>query len=269
MMPPAPPGPPGYVGPNDPYGRPPWWTPADPRRWGLGDVGYGLLVAIGGQTVVGVLLVIFGVSGTGSLDLPPWGILLSVAAGWLGFIGWPVLASYVKGQRSLALDFGMRFQPVDLGWGVLGGLTVLAFTIALNLFWVVVTGDTAPGNSGFLPESPSLLTGLVLFLAVAVITPIAEELFFRGLLLRALEKRFNTTIAIVVSAMVFGALHITGVTSASNYGELAVQGLFIAVVITGYGLVFALLDVYTGRLWPSIISHMVINGIGVVSYLAT
>ena len=81
-----------------------------------------------------------------------------------------------------------------------------------------------------------------------MITPIAEELFFRGLLLRALEKRFNTTIAIVVSAVVFGSLHITGVTSASNLAEFAVQGLFIAVVITGYGLVFALLDVYTGRL---------------------
>ena len=266
-----PPGPPssGYPSGEDPALRPPWWTPPDPRRWGLGDVGYGLLVAIGGQTVVGVLLVILGVTGSGSLDLPPWGILLSVAAGWLGFIGWPVLASYVKGQRSLALDFGLRFQPVDLGWGVLGGLTVLAFTIALNLFWVVVTGNSAPDNAGFLPESPSLLTGLALFLAVAVITPIAEELFFRGLLLRALEKRFNTTIAIVVSAVVFGSLHITGVTSASNLGELAVQGLFIAVVITGYGLVFALLDVYTGRLWPSIIAHMVINGIGVVSYLAT
>ena len=134
------------IGGGDPNGRPPWWTPADPRRWGLGDVGYGLLVAIGAQTVVGVMLVLLGVTGSGDLDLPPWGILLSVAAGWLGFIGWPVLASYVKGQRSLALDFGLRFQPVDLGWGVLGGLTVLAFTIALNLFWVVVTGDTRPGQ---------------------------------------------------------------------------------------------------------------------------
>ncbi len=260
------PGPPGSGGL---YQRPPWWTPADPRRWGLGDVGYGLLVAIGGQTVVGIVLVLFGVTGQGELDLPPWGILLSVAAGWLGFIGWPVLASYVKGQRSLARDFGMRFEPVDVGWGVLGGITVLGFTIALNLFWVVVTGDTAPDNSGFLPKSPSLVTGMALFLAVAVITPIAEELFFRGLLLRALEKRFNTTIAIVVSAVVFGSLHITGVTSAAGLADFVVQGLFIAVVITGYGLVFALLDVYTGRLWPSIIAHMVINGIGVVTYLAT
>jgi membrane protease YdiL (CAAX protease family) len=248
---------------------PPWWTPADPRRWGLGDVGYGLLVAIGGQTVVGALLVALGVTGSGGIDLPPWGILLSVAAGWIGFIGWPVLASYVKGQRSLALDFGMRFQPVDLGWGILGGLAVLAFTIALNALWAGVTGDPAPDNAGFLPESPSLLAGLGLFLAVAVVTPIAEELFFRGLLLRALEKRFNTTIAIVVSAVVFGSLHFTGVTSASNLADFAVRGLFIAVVITGYALVFALLDVHTGRLWPSIIAHMVINGIGVVSYLTT
>ena len=58
-------------------------------------------------------------------------------------------------------------------------------------------------------------------------------------------------------------------TSADNLFELVVHGLFIAVVITGYGAVFALIDVYTGRLWPSIIAHMVINGIGVLTYLLT
>jgi membrane protease YdiL (CAAX protease family) len=252
---------------------PPWWTPPDPRRWGLGDVGYGLLVAFGGQTVVGLLLAVVGVisaNGDGlDVDIPAWGIILSVAAGWLGFIGWPVLASYLKGQRSLARDFGLVFKPVDIGWGVLGGLAVLAITVVLNIFWYLVRGETAPDNSGFLPESPSLVAGLTLFLTVAVVTPFAEELFFRGLLLRALEKRFNTTIGIVVSSLVFGSLHLTGVTSADNLFELVVHGLFIAVVITGYGAVFALIDVYTGRLWPSIIAHMVINGIGVLTYLLT
>lgn len=248
---------------------PPWWAPADPRRWGLGDVGYGLLLAIGGQTLVGVLLVVLGVTGDGDLDLPPWGILLAVAAGWVGFIGWPIIASYVKGQRSLALDFGLRFRPVDLGWGILGGIAVLGLSVALNIAWRVVTGDDAPENSGFLPESPSLLAAIALLLAVAVITPFAEELFFRGLLMRALEKRFNPTIAVVVSSVVFGALHLTGVTSATDLADFALQGVFIAVVITLYGAVFALLDIYTGRLAPSIIAHVVVNGVGVVSYLLT
>lgn len=227
-------------------------------------------MAFGGQMAVAVLLALVGaVDPDDALDLPAWGILLSVAAGWVGFLGWPVLASYVKGQRSLARDFGLVFRPVDIGWGLLGGLAVLAITVALNVFWYVVSGDSAPDNSGFLPESPSVLVGVSLFVAVAVVTPFAEELFFRGLLLRSLEKRFNTTIAIVVSSVVFGSLHLAGVTSATDLGELALHGLFIAVVITGYGAVFALLDVWTGRLWPSIIAHMAINGIGVVTYLAT
>jgi len=256
------PGPPGAV--------PPWWRPPDPRRWGLGDVGYGLLVAFGGQMVIGVVLALAGAVDTDDgLELPAWGILLSVAAGWLGFIGWPVLASYVKGQRSLARDFGLLFRPVDVGWGILGGAVVLGLTVALNVFWYVVSGDNAPDNAGFLPDSPSVVAAVGLFLAVAVVTPFAEELFFRGLLLRALEKRFNTNIAVVVSAMVFGSLHIAGVTSASSLGELALHGIFIGVVITGYGVVFAVLTVYTGRLWPAIVAHMVINGVGVVGYLAT
>jgi membrane protease YdiL (CAAX protease family) len=236
----------------------------------LGDVGYGLLVAFGGQMLVGLFLVAAGVVGTSDgLDIPAWGVVLSVAAGWLGFIGWPVLASYLKGQRSLARDFGLVFKPVDIGWGLLGGLAVLAITVALNIFWFIVSGDNAPDNSGFLPESPSVAVGVTMFVAVAIITPFAEELFFRGLLLRALEKRFNPTIAVVVSSVVFGALHVAGVTSASSIWELALHGIFIGVVITGYGAVFAMLDMYTGRLWPSIVAHMVINAIGVVTYLAT
>jgi hypothetical protein len=229
-----------------------------------------LLVALGGQMLIGVLLAVSGEVGVDDgIDIPTWGILLSVAAGWVGFVGWPILASYRKGQRSLARDFGLVFRPVDLGWGVLGGLAVLAMTVALNLFWYVVSGADPPDNSGFLPESPSLLTAVVLLVAVAVVTPFAEELFFRGLLLRALEKRFTTTIAVVGSSVVFGALHIGGVTSAASLGELALHGIFIGIVITGYGAVFALLDVYTGRLWPSIVAHMVVNGVGVVGYLVT
>lgn len=272
--PPYPPAPPPGVAPVPPGGAPgpvpPWWRPPDPRRWGLGDVGYGLLVAFGGQMVVGVLLVLVGAVDTDDgVDLPTWGILLSVAAGWLGFIGWPVLASYLKGQRSLARDFGLVFRPVDVGWGLLGGAVVLGLTVATNLFWYVVSGDDPPDNSGFLPEDPGPLVGVAVLLAVAVITPFAEELFFRGLLLRALEKRFNPTVAVVVSSVVFGSLHVSGVTSASSLAELALHGVFIGVVITGYGAVFALLTVYTGRLWPAIVAHMVVNGVGVVTSLAT
>jgi membrane protease YdiL (CAAX protease family) len=202
-------------------------------------------------------------------QLPLWGVLLSVAAGWVGFIGWPVLATYLKGQRSLRRDFGLAFRPVDIGWGLLAGLGVFGITAIMGVLWQAITGDAAPDNSGFLPESVGPAAAVALFLAVAVITPFAEELFFRGLLLRALEKKFNTSIAVVASAAVFGLLHFTGVTSASGLGELAVHGLFISVVISGYGLIFALVVVRTGRLAPSIIAHMVINGLGVVTYLAS
>jgi membrane protease YdiL (CAAX protease family) len=254
---------------------PPWWSPPDPRRWGLGDVGYGLLVAFGLQFVVGAIAVLASVDLSGEVDsvddveLPLWGILLSIAAGWVGFIGWPLIATYVKGQASLARDFCLRFRPVDLGWGVLAGLAGFAVTAVMGALWQALSGEAAPDNSGFLPESVSPGAALLLFVAIAVVTPFAEELFFRGLLLRALEKRFNTQIAVVVSALVFGLLHFAGVTSASDLSEFVVHGMFVSIVITGYGLIFAFVVARTGRLAPSIIAHMLINGLGVVTYLAT
>src|SRR5690606_3497347 len=49
---------------------------------------------------------------------------------------------------------------------------------------------------------------LLLLLVVGVIAPIAEELFFRGLLFRALEKRWDQWWALGLSSAFFAATHV-------------------------------------------------------------
>ena len=56
-----------------------------------------------------------------------------------------------------------------------------------------------PDNAGFLPDSPGVLGGIVLFVLVAVLTPIAEELFFRGYVQRRLLQRWSPAAARSVS----------------------------------------------------------------------
>jgi membrane protease YdiL (CAAX protease family) len=85
---------------------------------------------------------------------------------------------------------------------------------------------------------------LLLFLMVAIGAPIAEELFFRGLVLRSFEKRLGIRWAVVASSLVFGITHLQ---------------LLQLPALTVAGLVFALLAVRTDRLGTAVVAHMAFN----------
>lgn len=104
------------------------------------------------------------------------------------------------------------------------------------------------GFPGELPESPLTndLPVLILYgITVAIIPPVVEELFFRGLVLQSLRK-FGDGFAIVASSVLFGLFH-------GNF----VQFVFAFIA----GLVMALVVVRTGSLWTSILIHFLNNGI--------
>ena len=65
------------------------------------------------------------------------------------------------------------------------------------------------------PSTVPLTATLLALLSKGVIGPITEELLFRGIILRGLLQRNNPWLAIVLSAVLFGALHI-GPSSALN-----------------------------------------------------
>jgi len=85
---------------------------------------------------------------------------------------------------------------------------------------------------------------LTLFLPVIVVGPIAEELFFRGLVLRGFLGRYRVAKAVGASAILFALYHLNIWT-------------VIAVLPLGFG--FAWLLLRTNSLVPSILSHMTVN----------
>jgi membrane protease YdiL (CAAX protease family) len=102
-----------------------------------------------------------------------------------------------------------------------------------------------------LSEKATGAGGIFLFiLIVGIGAPIAEELFFRGLVMRSFEKRFGGTIAVVGSSVVFGATH---------FQFLQFPAL------TAAGLVFAWLVVRSDNLWSGVVGHMTFNMVTVVS----
>lgn len=248
---------------------PPGYQPTPTIGWGIGDVFWGLLLYLAGGVLATIILIATGAIDAGSVsdggigELSVWAIGVSLAGGWVGFVGWPIVASYRKGQRSLARDFGLEVRWVDVGWGALGGVGAIAVSVVGGLLWRALTGDDPPGNGDFLPQNPGVVGGLALWVLIALLTPIAEELFFRGLVLRAIGRRWTLPVGVVASSLVFGLLHFEG-------GDGIGHGLFIVGVTALYGAVFALLVVRSGgRLGASIIAHTCVNTLGVLSLFLT
>lgn len=246
---------------------PPYGAPPRSPRWGLGDVWIGIGLYLGAQVVTGVALVLVLVL-TGGLDagvtqeeltddLGLWAIAIGVPIGWVALFGWPWWVSRRKGTGSLARDMGWAAQPLDLLIGVAGGVGALVVGAIAAVSFQVAFGREAPTNTDIIP-SDGLGVGAVLLLLVviAIGTPIAEEVFFRGLVLGAARKRLGTAWAVVLSSALFGLAHV----------QDTVEGwLYVGFVTGSYGALFALLRVWTqGRLAAPIVAHVVVNGTGVL-----
>ena len=86
-------------------------------------------------------------------------------------------------------------------------------------------------------------------IAVVLVAPVVEEFIFRGLIMTWLARAMPGRLAAALSAAVFGACHGHPVWFA------------YAFVL---GVVFGLMDLRLGSIWPSILAHMVFNAIGQV-----
>ena len=89
------------------------------------------------------------------------------------------------------------------------------------------------------PISPGLL-----FLWAVVLAPVLEELLFRGILLRRVERAAGTLPAVLISALVFGLYH----------GNLS-QGITAAAA----GLALGYAYVRTDALLVSVVMHTAVN----------
>ena len=165
-----------------------------------------------------------------------------------------IWAAAVKG-RGWVVDFRARWSWRGLPLAAVVGLltqVVVVPLVSAPMLWLTGTDVEELGRPAReLSEKATSPGGVLLFvLVVAVGAPIAEELFFRGLLLRAFEKRFGIRWAVVGSSVVFGATH---------FQFLQFPAL------TAAGLVFAWLVVRFDNLWAAVVGHMAFTLVTVVS----
>ena len=87
---------------------------------------------------------------------------------------------------------------------------------------------------------------ILAFITLVIIAPVAEEILFRGYLLAKLRKHVPIWVAVLITSLLFAVVHLS---------------FNVGVDVFALSLVLCFLRIKTGSLWPSIILHMIKNGI--------
>jgi uncharacterized protein len=216
-----------------------------PFKWSLLDIA----LISGGS----VFVMVVGVLGL-SLSMPLFGAeqpTLVLSLGLAALEGIAFLGSiYLLGLRRHDLSWNAlglknlphRWRMISILVGLLAipgsGLIATMVQIGLKL------PQQNPQLQFLAPEGFSWSGGVGMLLLGGVIAPFAEEAFFRGVFYRWLRDRWGIPTGIIISSIIFGALH----------GDVSIS---IAAAILGAILAF----VYerSGSLWSPFIIHFINN----------
>jgi membrane protease YdiL (CAAX protease family) len=191
---------------------------------------------------------------------------------WLGLLGAVVVACSARQRRvpgvglfaRLRRDYGLGFKLTDLPLGIVIGLAsayllVPLLTLPLSPF-VKNLHQRLEQPSHQLANHIDGAGYVLLALLVCVCTPIVEELFFRGLVLRGMlgrfagKGRYGTVLAVVLSGIAFGLAHFQPI-------EL--------LALSGFGAVLCVLALRTGRLGAGMFAHATFNALTIISLART
>lgn len=174
------------------------------------------------------------------------------------------LALYVAIYLALLITFRSRYnRPVfpSLGWR----------TVNFNPLWAVLWGGAMTVLVGALlllthaPSVPNPVEKLVttwgsliaIGFVAALIGPVFEELLFRGFLQPVLVKWLGVIAGILITAAMFGALHIPEYQGSWQHG----------LAITTVGAAFGYARYRTKSLIPSTIMHVTFNSISMIGLI--
>lgn len=141
-------------------------------------------------------------------------------------------STYVWLLLSIAIIYGSQFI-------VMGLLKIDAPVAEQQLF-------------GITPDNFTIGKYILLLVGVAILTPIKEELLFRGYVLRFFESKYNKAwVGVLISSTIFGLLHL----------QYPVTGVIMGLIFAGLYLKFRTLTVpiVAHMIWNTIVCMMALN----------
>jgi hypothetical protein len=143
-------------------------------------------------------------------------------------------------------DIGLNTWKLSyLGWGLLGLPVYFAFTsVLLSLAGMILPPEIMNEQQqlGF-KAGGSPLDLLLIFVALVLVTPLVEEVIFRGFLWRA-YRRFGAVIAMLLVSGLFAVAHMQ---------------VNVGIDVFVLSLILCYVRLKTNSLWPAIIIHALKN----------
>ncbi|MCP1160991.1 CPBP family intramembrane glutamic endopeptidase [Bacillus infantis] len=133
-------------------------------------------------------------------------------------------------------------------WKLIGlySAVLLAGAVIIVVLTSFIGNTWENSKTEAMQQNVTFFTVLIAFISAAVISPIYEEIFYRGFLYRWLRTRMELKGALLLSSLIFTIIHIP------TYNVMPVN--FFS------GILFALAYERTGSIWPPVLIHGLTNG---------
>lgn len=230
-----------------------------PQRWGFGAFLLVEAVLLASAAFVSVLL---DNGGSPEGRVPIDSVLIGTAAPAVIAGAVVLVITKVRGNGPF-VDLRLSWRWDDVRAGLRYGLLGLVFAMVGAYVWTEVVGsENASSAVGALVENQpmSVSAAVIMFAYLWLLGPICEELIYRGVLWRAVERlqwgreKWGRLAAFLISTGVFAASHLEPMRTT----------LLIVIAIP-----IGLARLVTGRLLASIVAHQVNNFLPAVAILLT
>ena len=164
----------------------------------------------------------------------------------------------VYGKKLSSLGFAKKGMARNIFYGAAGYAGIIPIVIIIGIFVYIILNllrikpPPQPIVGFFLAEKNVALIFISGAIA-AIIGPVIEEIFFRGIMYNAVKKKLGVFRSILITSVLFSFLH----THAASFFLVG----FVPIAILGAALAY--LYEKTGSLIPSITLH-VLNNVGSV-----
>lgn len=221
--------------------------------------------ARGLPVAVALALAFAAMRAAGTLAPAHWRWLLPLGFVCMEASPWLPLSRAGRQQIGLVRPIRLAWFAPSIALGALAALACFALgAIAFgsgedNRFASIARNyrDTIP-RQGFTTLQPFLVATVPALL----FSPIGEEIFFRGLLQRALEERFSLRASTGTEALLFGLVHLCHhglLATAAGIRLLPLSSALWVALMSGAARLFAWLRHRSGSLFPAMAAHASFN----------
>ena len=226
---------------------PPAAAPLAPRRSVFREVPWRYSDVLIGLTPVAAMRAASALIDPAWLSAVPWLPVAMLAQTWM--LIYPL---WIARRRNARLPRLPRPRTIFVETSI-ALLAVTASMVVLTVVFQVLiyfVGDQARSTMPLEPiaRSPNRVDSLSLLILAVFVAPVAEEVFFCGMLYSALRQRLHLVVAVPLQAVVFGLLHPFGLADMTN-------------VAHDPGLAFALLYEWRKTLLAPVLMHFMVGAL--------